>query len=293
MATPSRSPRAWPPPRRCSTSCRSARCWRWATTATRASRGWPPPGPRRAAGNVERIGVTDTPRWLEAAAARGPHLARVPVEPAPRGRRPPRHLRRAAQVRFAGRGRQHVRHPARAASARTGRRPRRCTPRRSTSAGTPTCCSAQSSRDARAHRAAARAPRHWPAPRPARLRPTSPCAASAHSRCVWSARRPTARARVIAERLGGTHGRRPSVRYPGFGGVISFDVRGGADPADAVCRAVQIIRHATSLGGVESTMERRAVIPGQTHLPPGLLRLSIGCEHPADLWRDLEQALAG
>jgi cystathionine gamma-synthase len=68
-------------------------------------------------------------------------------------------------------------------------------------------------------------------------------------------------------------------------------VQGGAAPADAVCGAVRIIQHATSLGGVESTMERRAVIPGQTHLPPGLLRLSVGCEHPDDLWRDLQQAL--
>jgi hypothetical protein len=46
-----------------------------------------------------------------------------------------------------------------------------------------------------------------------------------------------------------------------------------------------------SLGGVESTIERRAAIPGQTHLPPELLRLSVGCEHPDDLWRDLQQAL--
>jgi cystathionine gamma-synthase len=78
----------------------------------------------------------------------------------------------------------------------------------------------------------------------------------------------------------------------GFGGVVSFDVRGGAERADAVCRSLRIIRHATSLGGVESTIERRAAVPGQTHLPPGLLRLSVGCEHPDDLWRDLEQALA-
>jgi cystathionine gamma-synthase len=77
----------------------------------------------------------------------------------------------------------------------------------------------------------------------------------------------------------------------GFGAVVSFDVRGGAERADAVCRSVRIIRHATSLGGVESTIERRAAIPGQTHLPPGLLRLSVGCEHPDDLWRDLQQAL--
>ena len=76
-----------------------------------------------------------------------------------------------------------------------------------------------------------------------------------------------------------------------FGAVLSFDVHGGAARADVLCRALQIIRHATSLGGVESTIERRAAIPGQTHLPPALLRLSVGCEHVKDLLADLAQAL--
>jgi cystathionine gamma-synthase len=119
--------------------------------------------------------------------------------------------------------------------------------------------------------------------------------------------RASASAAELAEHLAG-HAEVEVVRYPGrpdhpthatartfmtgFGAVVSFDVRGGAERADAVCRSVQIIRHATSLGGVESTIERRAAIPGQTHLSPGLLRLSVGCEHPADLWRDLQRALA-
>jgi cystathionine gamma-synthase len=77
----------------------------------------------------------------------------------------------------------------------------------------------------------------------------------------------------------------------GFGAMVSFDVRGEAERADALCRALRVIRHATSLGGVESTIERRAALPGQTHLPPGLLRLSVGCEHLDDLWADLAQAL--
>ena len=81
------------------------------------------------------------------------------------------------------------------------------------------------------------------------------------------------------------------VRYPGFGGVLSFDVRGGAAAADAVCDAVALIVSATSLGGVESTIERRAKLPGQDHVPPGLLRLSVGCEHVEDLWDDLSAAL--
>ena len=77
----------------------------------------------------------------------------------------------------------------------------------------------------------------------------------------------------------------------GFGTIISFDVRGDAAVADAVCASVQLIQHATSLGAVESTMERRASIPGQEHLPPTLLRLSVGIEAVEDLWRDLDRAL--
>jgi cystathionine gamma-synthase len=77
----------------------------------------------------------------------------------------------------------------------------------------------------------------------------------------------------------------------GFGAMISFELRAGAAAADRVCSAVRLIRHATSLGGVESTIERRAKIPGQEHLPPSLLRLSVGVESAEDLWADLEQAL--
>ncbi|WP_298814960.1 trans-sulfuration enzyme family protein [Chloroflexus sp.] len=77
----------------------------------------------------------------------------------------------------------------------------------------------------------------------------------------------------------------------GFGTMISFDLLGDASVADAVCRNVRLIRHATSLGGVESTMERRAAIPGQEHLPPTLLRLSVGIEDVDDLWQDLVSAM--
>jgi cystathionine gamma-synthase len=77
----------------------------------------------------------------------------------------------------------------------------------------------------------------------------------------------------------------------GFGTIISFDLRGGAEFADGVCRNVRLIRHATSLGAVESTMERRAAIPGQGHLPPSLLRLSVGIEDADDLWADLDSAI--
>lgn len=115
-----------------------------------------------------------------------------------------------------------------------------------------------------------------------------------------------ASALTIAKRLG-EHERVHSVRYPGlpshpahklassfmrgFSGVVTFEVHGDAAQADAVCRSLKIIRHATSLGAVESTIERRAAVPGQEHLPAGLLRMSVGCEDVEDLWRDLEQAL--
>jgi cystathionine gamma-synthase len=77
----------------------------------------------------------------------------------------------------------------------------------------------------------------------------------------------------------------------GFGTIISFDIHKGAEAADAVCARLRLIQHATSLGAVESTIERRASVPGQEHLPPSLLRLSVGIEGVEDLWADLEQAL--
>ena len=79
----------------------------------------------------------------------------------------------------------------------------------------------------------------------------------------------------------------------GFGTIISFDVAGGAEAADAVCGHTQLIRHATSLGAVESTMERRSAIAGQDDLPPSLLRLSVGIEDVNDLMADLDSALHG
>ena len=78
----------------------------------------------------------------------------------------------------------------------------------------------------------------------------------------------------------------------GFGAMLSFEVRGGAARATALCETVALVRHATSLGGVESSIERRGGLPGQEHLPPSLVRLSVGCEDVEDLWRDLAGALA-
>ena len=67
-------------------------------------------------------------------------------------------------------------------------------------------------------------------------------------------------------------------------------MRGDAADADAVCAGLQLIQHATSLGAVEST-SNGANIPGQEHLPPTLLRLSVGIEAVEDLWADLDRAL--
>lgn len=77
----------------------------------------------------------------------------------------------------------------------------------------------------------------------------------------------------------------------GFGAILTFEVEGDAARAEAVCRATRLVRHATSLGAVETTMERRAVYAGQEHLPPGLLRVSVGIEAFEDLQADLDQAL--
>jgi cystathionine gamma-synthase len=83
---------------------------------------------------------------------------------------------------------------------------------------------------------------------------------------------------------------RAAAQMTGFGAVLGFEVQAAA-AADTICDSVRVIRAATSLGGVESTIERRAKLPGQEHLPPGFLRLSVGCEHTEDLWDDLASAL--
>lgn len=101
-----------------------------------------------------------------------------------------------------------------------------------------------------------------------------------------------ANARDLVGRLSGHH-HVHEVRYPGFGGVISFIVAGGSTAADTICDRVQLCVPATSLGGVETTIERRQKYAGDAHVPPGLLRMSVGIEHIDDLWDDLRQALDG
>jgi cystathionine gamma-synthase len=74
--------------------------------------------------------------------------------------------------------------------------------------------------------------------------------------------------------------------------MLSFEPTGPGERAGEVCARAELINHATSLGGVETTMERRAVIAGQERIPPSLIRMSVGCEHVEDLWSDLTRALA-
>lgn len=104
-------------------------------------------------------------------------------------------------------------------------------------------------------------------------------------------REASSNAAELAHRLG-QHAEVERVRYPGFGTIVSFELADAAT-ADRACAATRIVRHTTSLGGVETTMERRSTHPGQEHIPAGLIRMSVGCEHVDDVWHDLEAALAG
>jgi cystathionine gamma-synthase len=82
--------------------------------------------------------------------------------------------------------------------------------------------------------------------------------------------------------------------HDGYGAMISFEVRGDGDDAEAVCGRVRLVINATSLGGVESLIERRAKYPvdAANGAPENLLRFSVGIEDVEDLWADLDQALA-
>jgi cystathionine gamma-synthase len=120
-------------------------------------------------------------------------------------------------------------------------------------------------------------------------------------------------ARVLAERLS-THPRIEAIRYPGlptdpghdrakaqmkgFGSIICIQLAPaggltGADAADQSVRAVDLWLPATSLGGVESLIERRRRHTAEPDsVPENLVRLSVGVENAEDLWSDLKQALA-
>jgi cystathionine gamma-synthase len=113
-------------------------------------------------------------------------------------------------------------------------------------------------------------------------------------------------AHALAERLV-EHRRVQRVRFPGlptdpghdlarrtmagFGSLISIDLP-DAKTAEAFVDGCSLWVFATSLGGVESTLERRRRWKGELQsIPEGLVRLSVGIEHVEDLWTDLAQAL--
>jgi cystathionine gamma-synthase len=99
--------------------------------------------------------------------------------------------------------------------------------------------------------------------------------------------RQTATTKALAERLS-RHEKVANLRYPGFAAMLSFDVIGDAH---AVETSLQTIENATSLGGVDTTLESRYRWEGD-RVPKNLLRLSVGLEEVEELWGDLEQALA-
>ncbi|MEW1807320.1 PLP-dependent transferase [Arthrobacter sp. SLBN-53] len=117
---------------------------------------------------------------------------------------------------------------------------------------------------------------------------------------------------VLAERLA-THPAIESIRFPGlstdpghirakeqmkgFGSIICIQVApaaglSGADAADKLVQALGLWLPATSLGGVESLIERRRRHSAEpASVPENLVRLSVGVENVEDLWADLKQAL--
>ena len=105
--------------------------------------------------------------------------------------------------------------------------------------------------------------------------------------------RAQANATELARRLG-EHPAVERVRYPGFGAIVSVELAAGALAADLLPRKSRLWVHATSLGGVESTLERRRRWKSEpATVSDALVRLSVGVEDVEDLWEDLSRALDG
>ncbi|WP_341242946.1 aminotransferase class I/II-fold pyridoxal phosphate-dependent enzyme [uncultured Nocardioides sp.] len=103
--------------------------------------------------------------------------------------------------------------------------------------------------------------------------------------------RATANAVELARRLA-EHPAVARVRHPGFGAIVSIELAGGAMAADLLTRKTKLWVHTTSLGGVESTLERRRRWKLEpTTVSEALVRLSVGVEDVDDLWADLSGAL--
>ena len=105
--------------------------------------------------------------------------------------------------------------------------------------------------------------------------------------------RAQANAQELVRRLG-EHPALSEVRYPGFGAIVSIVLAQGEMAADLLSRKTRLWIHATSLGGVESSLERRRRWKAEAAtIPDGLVRLSVGIEDVEDLWDDLRTALDG
>jgi cystathionine gamma-synthase len=105
--------------------------------------------------------------------------------------------------------------------------------------------------------------------------------------------RAQANAQELVDRLE-SHPAIERVRYPGFGAIVAIEVRGGGMAADLVTHGTSLWVHATSLGGVESSMERRRRWKSEpSTIPENLIRLSVGIEDVEDLWDDLRTTLDG
>jgi cystathionine gamma-synthase len=101
-----------------------------------------------------------------------------------------------------------------------------------------------------------------------------------------------ASAREIIKRLP-TLAQVSNIRYPGFGAIISFEIGAPIADIEKVLDATSLISNATSLGGVETTWERRRRWPSESEsISENLVRLSVGCEHIEDLWSDISRAIA-
>jgi cystathionine gamma-synthase len=78
----------------------------------------------------------------------------------------------------------------------------------------------------------------------------------------------------------------------GTGAMLSFEVAGSVDQTEAFLAGLRLVTHATSLGGVESLIERRARYAGDAAVVgPTLCRMSVGIEAVEDLWGDLDRSL--
>ena len=252
------------------------------TAAWRCCAGWSSRAGSRCARSTSPTPTAPRPRW-RAPTWSGPSRRPTRCSSWSTSRRWPPARRRPAPCSSST-----ARSPPRSCSARW--RPARtswCTARRSTSPVTPTCCSASP------WPARSRSSTGWSrsaAPRarsPAPSRHGWPCAGCAPCTCGWSGPRRTPRTWPP----GWPPTRRVStVHYPGLGAMVSIELDRSAEDVEAIVGATRLWVHATSLGGVESSLERRRRWAGEsTDVPESLIRLSVGVEDVEDLWHDLER----